>query len=704
MVLIPIFLVALSFIYCEKILLKIRKNAIILLLTYSLSLLLILMAMHFFQLLPVFIKGFIDQSSKRDIGAGLLMKKINDTYFWFISSAKNGIALFLIFAAVIFGITETVKIKTKKINWIYTAISVGFIIYFLPQTVPSDPSTIPFTLYVLVSITAIVIINYIRYKFGDKPAYMTFGCLTGLAVLFATTTNSQPSQLIINTIPYIAYGYIVFHLNIITAIVTGSVFVLKYFYNAHEILGILYLSSSFLVGSSIILFFFNKLFAKKNNDPSRWDIITKIGIIWFIMAGLLFSFSSFSGYARMIQGVAPLFAIIFISIYFIFDRYNKSVSSSVDSLRWKSVFLVVISVFLLNGYQYYVNYFNNELLSETNTPFSYWSLKGVKSTPRKVEIIEDLMKYLDGKVKFGDYFLTYYYDPLLYFITRTRPSYREVLAQEDYTPFSTRKQMVKDIIKKNKIPQYVVKFMVHQGHVFKDPVHFICEDNQQCPLDKFVIDNYYLEKALYPFEVWRYGSGPKLKLFNSKTALFTENFSNINEASISGTLLIQLAKPIELFSPTENIIVEKGYKQKLYDYISLKPINNIASFKFGYVSNKNNGLQLKFNPGDTVLFTLTAEISEKRKDYAAIRGLMSITEEDNKGLREKNDIAISIPNMYQYIISKKIRDPNNTFIFMIDWLPGSNEDWLNIKEIKIYREKSLSNPISMEKAVFVGEP
>jgi hypothetical protein len=702
MILAPLIFIVLSLIYTKQFAI-IRKNIITLIGTYFFCFIFIASLMYLGGILPVFIKGFIDQSSKRDIGGGLLFKKLSDIYFWFINSIKNGFVMSVVFFSSIFMIGEIAGFKNKSTNRLDIFISCGLILYFIPKMVESDPSTLPFSLYAIFAGFFVILINKYLLKSSTKLKYLIITWVMFVALIFQATTNINPFQLLINIIPLIAYMFVLLHINVLTASILVAVFLYCYFWKAASILGLLYLSSSFLIGSSIIAFFHNKLFSDKEKETYEWNLICKIATIWFILAGLLFSFSSFSGYARMIQGVAPLFGIIFIFIYRVINGYSIRYKVKMSPIIWKSILYLIISIFLVLGFNYYTRYFNNEVSSELTTKFSYPTLKGIYSTPRKVEIIEDLMKYLKGKVKFGDYFLTYYYDPLLYFITRTRPSYREVLAQEDYTPFSVRKQMVKDIVIRKKVPQYVVKFMVHEGHVFKDPVHFICEDNQQCPLDKFVTDNYYVDKVLYPFEVWRYGNGSKLKKWENSIPIFSETLINLPDSDISSDTFLQNTKPLIIFTSTDNIAISKTTNEK-FSYITIKPINEAQSFRFGYLFTDKSkpGLNLKQN--DTLIFTLTAEISEKKKEYNAIRGFMSITEENNKGIIEKNDIALSISRWNDYIISKKVRDPHNTFTFVIEWLPGSKSDWINIKNIRIFTEKSISPSINIEDATKIMDP
>ncbi|OGK64840.1 hypothetical protein A2313_04420 [Candidatus Roizmanbacteria bacterium RIFOXYB2_FULL_41_10] len=643
----------------------------LLVITFFAGLSILFILLYTTELLPVFIKGIMDQSSKRDIGAGLATSKIQLVYFWFVSALRNGFALVSVLGLSLGIIWYKTRNKLAKFSLVDLITSLGLSLFLLPTFIPIDPSFITRTLPLLFFLLFLLIVSAFSRKYSRLVSILLLlGYLGGL--LYHPETAATLGGPIQALVPLSAFLFFFYSLRLVPLTVFLSLFLFIFFKKTDEALGILHLTNSFAI-SSCLLLITQGIWAnnKKGVLLDSWRSGLIAAFVWFTGAGLIFSFSSFSGYSRMIQGAAPLFAFAFVGIWRMINNYWTKTREVAIHFSWQIPIFGILLLFLSSGFKYYFFQVNNEYYDRATAKFKYPpTIAGIYSTPQKVEAIEDLMFYLKGKVNPGDYFLTYYYDPLLYFITKTRPSYREVLAQEDYTPYDTRVEMVRNIKLRNKMPNYVVKFMVHQGSVFKNPVHNICENNERCPIDVFVSNNYYVEKSLYPFEVWHRGKGPKLKLWQTQKPIWEVDLNDFLSPYNSS-----------LFFSHQNFAA--FLKVDKAAFIHIVPDKNRSALTLSYVPNTLQKINVK--AGDRMVLTVRARIGRKEKEYNAIRGYLYINEELPDGI-EKNDIAISTPGWDEYIVSKKIRNLKNPVEFVLQWLPGSSNDYLDIEWMRLYLE------------------
>jgi hypothetical protein len=407
----------------------------------------------------------------------------------------------------------------------------------------------------------------------------------------------------------------------------------------------------------LMLFFHYEPDVKSTADVS-WNKVRNIAIAWGFISSLVYGMSSGMGLHACLLGAAPLFVVGMIALYRILNNYARFREiGTVRSIMMNAIILTTAITFLIPSVSHYYKYIYNEPEIERLTArFNNPRLAGIYSTPEKVRVLEELISYLNGKIKPKDYFLAYNYIPMLYFLTHTRPAYGAVWARND-CPISIRERLLRKMIENNRIPEYCVRMLAFPGRSWRRPDRrtSYTEDD---PLNAFVMSNYYFEKIIYPFEIWHHGPGPNFRLFDQMEPDFESSFFrgdfNFSRIPDKGGNIIRV-------SP-----FRKGKNGELL-------------IQFGYTLEKN-GFDLKLHPDQEVIFIISARCSDKKKIPANLF-IQDKTEE-----WERNSVIISNTSWDQYIVSKKIRDGVTNVCFGINWKPESEKEWLEIKHARIFVE------------------
>ena len=139
-------------------------------------------------------------------------------------------------------------------------------------------------------------------------------------------------------------------------------------------------------------------------------------------------------------------------------------------------------------------------MNKLTVPFTHKKLSGIFSSEERVKGLEELLKYTDQRIKKDDFLLTYTNSPLLYFLTDTRPAYNFTWTFGVY-PFSQVGYYTDLMIKKNRIPTYCIIESVEIDYPSweNSPKHIVPEN----PLTTYIQENYYPEKYIFPYEVWK---------------------------------------------------------------------------------------------------------------------------------------------------------------------------------------------------------
>lgn len=184
----------------------------------------------------------------------------------------------------------------------------------------------------------------------------------------------------------------------------------------------------------------------------------------------------------------------------------------------------------------------------------------------------------------------------------------------------------------------------------------------------------------------------------TKTPDFSSDFRNWKGPDSVENNIAHAAPPLVLHSSNGKFIfrriAEKGGNAVR---VSLSPRQNVPSpaIAFGYASD-DNGLNLKFLPGQEVLFVLSVRVSGGSGKQPQV----FIIDRDT-GTGEMASEQITQTSWKQYSVSKRIRDGAVSLAAGVIWYPGNKDQWLEIKDARIYVADSLE---SMFKVPDAGMP
>ena len=426
--------------------------------------------------------------------------------------------------------------------------------------------------------------------------------------------------------------------------------------------------------------FFNIKDGAERPDEVPWKNVYNIGIAWSLLLSLAYGISSTGGLLNSLLGFTPLFVFSVIASHRIAEHHIPISSNNLGNIRKiLSVAMLIVPLFFLGiSIKYsYSNIYRDVDVKLLTEKFEYPKLKGIHSTPEKVKALEELLRYLNGKVKPKDYFLVYNYIPMLYFLTHTRPAYGTVWARDDW-PILIRKTLLKQMIDNNRMPEYCVRMLAYPWSDWNVGMPY-AEDS---PLDAFVNKHYYLEKIIYPFEIWHRGYEPKFIKFTEKPPVYESHFSNWK-----GPDTINMRDLAKTAAPLINL----GYRgdfnftcisDKDGNVIRVLPIAKSEKgemcIQFGYMLNKN-GFDLKLNPaGMEVVFMISARLSNSTKKPT------TLFIQDKTERWKSNSVSINKASWDQYIVSKRIRAGTKKVCFGVYWQPENVNEWLEIKDVRVF--------------------
>ena len=439
-----------------------------------------------------------------------------------------------------------------------------------------------------------------------------------------------------------------------------------------------------IISFSLILglasFFLNYKGDSKLSNDIRWIITRNLGLIWGFISFGLYGVSSGKIYIACLLGLSPIFIFGMVALYhFLNHLVIFRYTSSIKRLMWPAIVFLMIIPFLIAALNYNYNYIYREVeIEKLTSRFNHPKLKGIYSTPGKVFALEELLNYLQGKVKPGDYFLAYNYIPMLYFLTHTRPAYGAAWARDDW-PISIRTNLVKKMIENNRIPPYCVRMLAYPWDNWNVGMPY----KKDSPLDTFINSHYYLKKIIYPFEIWHFGYGPKLREFDKKRPNYESFFLNwdgpntikMSELSkIIPSLTIQGFRGDFIFSRMPD---KDGNIIRVYSFQPGQ--NGKREIQFGYTL-KENGFNLKLHPGQNLILIISARLSNETGKPA------SIFIQDKTETWERNSTAINQGLWNEYIVAKRIRERATSVSLGIYWKPESETNWLEIKHARVYVE------------------
>ena len=417
-----------------------------------------------------------------------------------------------------------------------------------------------------------------------------------------------------------------------------------------------------------------------DSQPSsniNWNIVRNSAMAWGFLLALIYGTTSGNSVLQCRNGIAPLLAAGAVTLYRFVDEHARSSADSIRRVMWPVLPYLMMIPFAFAGLEYSRHNIYRDLdVDRLTAPFEHPKLKGIHSTPEKAATLEELLDYLDERVKPRDYFLAYNYIPMLYFLTQSRPAYGAAWARDDW-PLPVRQRLLNKMIEHKRIPEYCVRMLAWPVNSWKRVMPY----DERSPLDLFVNSNYYMEHIIYPFEIWHRGKGPKLRVFDQMTPMFQDSFSNWKGP---GTVPMRdvgtNAAPLILQGFRGDFTFSK-ISDKDGEWIRVSPFRKGEKgsmwIQFGYML-KENGFDVDLHPGQQVTFIVSARLSDKPSRPT----LLFV--QDKIEAWDTNSVIINKTSWEQYIVSKRIRDGATMVGFGINWQPRNENEWLEIRDIRIY--------------------
>ena len=173
--------------------------------------------------------------------------------------------------------------------------------------------------------------------------------------------------------------------------------------------------------------------------------------------------------------------------------------------------------------------------------------------------------------------------------------------------------------------------------------------------------------------------------FITKPPEFKTNFHNWKGPDFIRNDIAKAAPPMVLHGFKGDFLFRRiGDKEG--NIIRVSPVSDeIAQrmIQFGY-SLKDNGFDLQIKPGEEVIFVVSARLSGNSRKPAQLF-IVDLT--TTKEISRDN---ISGSTWKQYVVRKAIRDNFNIIAFGIAWQPGKEDEWIEIKNVRIYVVDSLA--------------
>ena len=609
--------------------------------------------------------------------------------FSMILTNKYYAAIFSIFGGIFLGLTSLSYLSQVALI-VVPILFVIYYLYFLSPKIywPCIRLSCIFILAFALTLTAGILMaaqsgflnGYFSWfqEITNTNDIKILGPLAKLGIIFDEFMNILPRAILLIAIGVIIPLFIVFKRKRVNSFITFSyiLFVLVTF------LFILLKSSliillGFTIPTAAILICLPILEPK----IGKWPFVRNISIIWGCLSVIIFSASSGAGLKNGLFGSTIIFLVTIISYFrIVFFKACYTNSQRLFKCAIYGLIVVILSAFTIDGLNHLYGYrYRESGIIQLKARFHHPKLNGIYSTERKVKILENLLRYLEKRIGPKEYLLAYNSIPLLYYLTNTRPALAVTWARDDW-PLSTRKRLLSRMLQKQRFPEYCVRMLALPENNWEKAMPY----DSQSPWDNYVQNNYYLEKIIYPFEIWHLGKGPKFRVYDNKNIIFKAYFNNIKRfGAINQRELAQRAPPLINLGDRGNFLFSSDFEGGIRIF-PLAPNNkDNCEIQFGY-SLGENGFDINLAEGQTAVLMLEARLNGKRENFA------EIFIQDKVEKWERNSASIYKYAWEQYIISKKIRRGSSKVDFGINWKPKNINTYLEIKNLRIVIEENIN--------------
>lgn len=413
-----------------------------------------------------------------------------------------------------------------------------------------------------------------------------------------------------------------------------------------------------------------------NFDP-EWNIDRNTCLAWGMAGAILLGLTSTGGIRNSMLAIGPLAMVALIGLYRTYRKLAVSTEVAISSTAISSSFVLAIPILLLaRGMLYsYDNVYRDAQPGQLTQYFSHKKLSGIRSSPKKVQALERVLSYLEGKVQKGDYFLAYNYIPILYFLTDTRPALRVAWARDDWS-IALRRQLVEDMVAAGRLPEYVVRAVGWPEQKWNIGMPYL----DSSPLNQYVMSHYVFERQYYPFEIWRRGSGVPYQTIDKWPLVFS--YSLGDRGSPSGdvaTGFSSILAPLDLLGLRGNFLFSLS-KENGTPHLRLQSGEPRGAeklvLKLG-LGQGRNGFGIAGLAGKEVVFSVSAKVSEPESANA------SVFIQDKDLAWKVNSVSISSSEWQRYVVSYRVGTDDSNLMLGIEWLPLGSGQTVDVREIEI---------------------
>ncbi len=306
---------------------------------------------------------------------------------------------------------------------------------------------------------------------------------------------------------------------------------------------------------------------------------------------------------------------------------------------------------------YYAQIGRVEVQNQVLVPFESHKFKGIRSTIDKVEAADKLVDYLEGRVNKGEFLLAYNMTPMICFLTHTRPSYSTVYARDDWS-LSFREANLKKMIDGGRVPEYAVRMLTTSSGVMWNDGAVL---DEKSPLDNFVRSNYYLEKMIFPFQIWKRGFRDNYAILEEWTRVLTYNFSDWSgQETIDARDLAQAIPLMRVFKvdgifKARRVVSDDGNIIRITS--ETRSQDGSLDIEIGYLINKDE-LGLSVTKGKELALVVNGEVSNSLS-FARIYIGNSAGGYNNTVLNQTAQRSV--------IVANKISEGSDEIKFSIRW-------------------------------------
>jgi hypothetical protein len=138
--------------------------------------------------------------------------------------------------------------------------------------------------------------------------------------------------------------------------------------------------------------------------------------------------------------------------------------------------------------------------SQLTASFSVPKLRHIRSTLERTQAIDALYAHLHPKIARGEPLLVFDDAPMLYYLFDAMPAYGLAWANQRYQRLAALEQLNHEL-RSGPLPLYAIRVLVDLSNTaWSDAPRVMYE---HYPLNETVLEQYELEKTIFPFEIWR---------------------------------------------------------------------------------------------------------------------------------------------------------------------------------------------------------